>query len=107
MHENLDLLEDLNVNAYIISGDSPEQQLELYNSLKEWNGVSLPFVSDPELKLIDKFNMKNKDAAYRGYGMLDTDGEVVFNTVDDNWGAQLSETMAEINKEYQKLTGDN
>jgi alkyl hydroperoxide reductase subunit AhpC len=97
-------LEDLDVNAYIISGDTPEEQLELYNALEEEYGKSLPFISDPELELIEKFNMKNEDAAYRGYGMLDTDGKVVFNKVNDHWGEQLSQTMEEIKKEYEKLS---
>jgi alkyl hydroperoxide reductase subunit AhpC len=96
----------LDVNAYIISGDTPEEQLELYNALKEEYGESLPFISDPDLELIEKFEMKNGDAAYRGYGLLDTDGNVVFNKVNDHWGEQLTETMEEINNEYNKLTSE-
>ncbi|MRH44616.1 redoxin domain-containing protein [Aquibacillus halophilus] len=106
LHENLNVLDDFDANAYIVSGDSPEEQLVVYDALKERYGVSLPFISDPELELIDKFNMKNEDAAYRGYGMLDADGEVVFNKVDDNWGDQLSATIEEINKEYKQLTNN-
>lgn len=104
MHQNLDVLKDLDVNAYIISGDTPEQQLELYNALVDVYGESLPFVSDPELEVVDLFDMKNGDVAYRGYGMLDTDGKVVFHVINDNWGAQLSETMEKIKEEYKGLT---
>ncbi|MEH7238146.1 hypothetical protein [Bacillus sp. JJ1562] len=104
LHQNIDVLNDLDVNAYIISGDTPEQQLELYTALEELYGESLPFISDPELELVEMFDMKNGDVAYRGYGMLDTTGKVVFNKVNDNWGDQLSETMEVINKEYKKLT---
>ncbi len=104
MHENLDVLKELDVTTFIISGDTPEQQLELYTAIKDRYGESLPFVSDPEFKMIDTFNMINGDVAYRGYGMLDADGNVVFNKANDYWGDQLSETMEEIKKEYEKLT---
>ncbi|MEH7378897.1 hypothetical protein V7138_00225 [Bacillus sp. JJ1533] len=104
LHQNLDVLKELDVNAYIISGDTPDQQLELYTALEELYGESLPFVSDPDLEVVDLFNMKNGDVAYRGYGMLDTDGQVVFNKVNDHWGEQLDETMKVINKEYKELT---
>ncbi|RIW29582.1 hypothetical protein D3H55_18465 [Bacillus salacetis] len=106
LHENLEVLKDLDVNAYIISGDTPEEQSELYKALKEEYGKSLPFISDPELELIDKFGMKNEDVAYRGYGMLDSDGEVVFTKKNDHWGEQLAETMKEINDEYNKLSNE-
>ncbi|MEH7384867.1 hypothetical protein V7147_05530 [Bacillus sp. JJ1521] len=104
LHQNLDVLKDLDVNAYIISGDTPEQQLELYTALVDVYGESIPFVSDPELEVIDLFDMKNGDVAYRGYGMLDTEGHVVFHVINDNWGTQFPETMEKINKEYKELT---
>ena len=37
---------------YIISKDTPEQQRELYEALDEKYGKSLPFISDPDLKMI-------------------------------------------------------
>lgn len=104
MHENLDVIKDLDVNPYIISGDTPEEQLQLYSALIDKYGESIAFVSDPDLEVIDMFNMKNGDVAYRGYGLLDTDGTVVFNTVNDNWGEQITETMEKINKEYERIT---
>jgi alkyl hydroperoxide reductase subunit AhpC len=88
---------------YIVSGDTPEEQLLLYNALKERFGYSLPFVSDPDLELIDLFGMKNGDAAYRGYGLLDTDGTVVFHTVNDLWGEQFDKTVKEIKEEYKAI----
>lgn len=105
LHENLDVLEGLEVNAYIISGDTPEQQVQLYDALKEEYGESLPFVSDPKLEIVDRFNMKNGNTPYRGYGMLNTDGTVVFNVADDLWGEQLTKTMDKVNEEYEKLSG--
>jgi hypothetical protein len=47
--------------------------------------------------------MKNGDVAYRGYGMLDQDGKVVFKSVNDHWGEQIDKTVEEIKNEYNKL----
>jgi alkyl hydroperoxide reductase subunit AhpC len=103
LHENLDELKDLDVEMYIVSNDSPDEQLELYNQLNEVFGQSLPFVSDPELELIDFMGMKNGDVAYRGYGMIDKDGKIIFNTKNDHWGEQFEHTVEEIKKEYNNL----
>lgn len=91
------------MDMYIISKDTPELQLELYNAMKERFGYSLPFVSDPKLELIDQFGMKNDDVAYRGYGMLDQDGNIIFKTVNDHWGEEFDKTVKEIKEEYNKL----
>lgn len=96
----------MDVNTYIISGDTPEQQFELYNALKDKYGQSLPFISDPDLKVVELFDMRNGDVAYRGYGMLDRDGNVVFHKANDYWGEQLSDTMEIVQKEYKKLVTD-
>jgi alkyl hydroperoxide reductase subunit AhpC len=88
---------------YIVSGDTPDQQLQLYQALVDKFESSIPFVSDPELELIDLFGMKNGDMAYRGYGMLDKDGNVVFHTINDLWGEEFDETVKEIKKAYQSL----
>jgi alkyl hydroperoxide reductase subunit AhpC len=103
LHKNLDKLSGLDVGMYIISGDNPEQQLELYKALEVNYGQSLPFVSDPELKMIELFKMKNGDVANRGYGILDEDGNVVFNTINDNWGEQLDKTVKEIKEELENM----
>ena len=47
--------------------------------------------------------MKNGDVAYRGYGMIDKDGKVIFNTKNDHWGEQFEHTVEKIKKEYNKL----
>ena len=103
MHENLDKLEGLNVEKYIISKDLPEEQNQLYKELEATYGQSLPFISDPKLELIDVMDMKNGDTAYRGYALMDKDGKVIFNTINDHWGEQIDHTVEKINKEYKKI----
>lgn len=103
MHENLEKLDGIDAKMYIVSGDTPEQQQELYSLIVDQYGKSLPFISDPNLELIDLFEMKNGDSAYRGYGMMDASGNVLFHTINDHWGDQLEKTVKEIKKEYEKL----
>jgi alkyl hydroperoxide reductase subunit AhpC len=103
LHENIGKLEGMDVEMYVISKDLPEEQLQLYKELESIYGKSLPFVSDPDLELIDFMGMKNGDVAYRGYGMLDQDGKVVFKSVNDHWGEQIDRTVEEIKNEYNKL----
>lgn len=88
---------------YVISKDLPEEQLQLYNEIVKNYGHSLTFVSDPNLELIDYMGMKNGDAAYRGYGMIDQDGKVIFKTVNDHWGDQIDNTVDELKNEYNDL----
>ncbi len=88
---------------YILSNDTPEQQQELYTAIKEQLGNSLPFVSDPDLELASLFDMKNGDVAYRGYGLMDAEGNVIFHTINDHWGEELDKTLAEIKEEYEKI----
>lgn len=96
MHENLDMLADLDVDMYVISKDSPEEQLQLYNALNDEFGQSIPFISDPELELIDSMGMKNGDVAYRGYGVIDSDGYIVLTEKNDHWGEQIEDTVEDI-----------
>jgi alkyl hydroperoxide reductase subunit AhpC len=102
LHENLDQLKDLDIEMYIVSSDTPEQQLQLYNALVEKYGKSVPFISDTNLDIMDLFHMKNGDVAYRGYGLLSKNGDVVFHTRNDNWGEELEQTVKEIKEEYKK-----
>jgi alkyl hydroperoxide reductase subunit AhpC len=103
LHQNLEELGDMDVNMYIISNDLPEQQLELYNALEKEFGKSISFVSDPNLEIAELFEMKNGEVAYRGYGMLDTEGNVVFKTINDHWGEEFDKSKEEIIEEYNKL----
>ncbi|QHS24460.1 redoxin domain-containing protein [Virgibacillus sp. MSP4-1] len=108
LHQNLDKLEDLNLNVdtYIISKDTVEEQKILYDEIKRVFGKSLPILADPELKVIDQMGMKNGDIAYRGYGMMDSDGNVIFQTKNDHWGEQLNQTLNEIEEEYQNFMSE-
>lgn len=103
LHKNINKLDDLDVNVYIVSADTPEEQLVLHDALKKEFGTSISFISDPNLDLIESFNMKNGDEAFRGYGLLDNDGNVVFNTINDHWGEQFDKTEEKIREEYKKL----
>lgn len=103
LHDQLDSLKDIDANLYIISKDTPEQSKELYQALTDKFGQSLTVISDPELKMADVFDVKNGDSYQRGYGLLDTNGEVVFSTVNDHWGELWDESLQEIKKEYDKL----
>ena len=103
MHNRYEELDDLDLEVYIISSDTPEQQSELYKELEKMFGFSVPFISDPNLEMIDLLGMKNGDIAYRGYGILDQDGQVVFKTVNDHWGEQFDKTVDEIKEEYEAL----
>jgi alkyl hydroperoxide reductase subunit AhpC len=103
LHENIDKLEGMDVEMYVISKDLPEEQLQLYKELEKNYGHSLTFVSDPNLELIDLMGMRNDDVAYRGYGMIDQNGVVIFKTVNDHWGEQIESTVKEIKNEYKKL----
>lgn len=91
---------------YIISSDTPEQQSDLYDAIERNFGQSLPFISDPDLEMIDSFGMKNGDHAYRGYGLLDEKGNVLFHTIDDNWGEQFDKTVSKIKEEYEQYKKD-
>lgn len=102
-HQNMDKLEDLDANTYIVSNDQPEQSsLQLYQALEEKMGHSLPFISDPEMKLIERADMKNGDTAYRGYALMDTKGNIVFHKVNDHWGEEIDTTAEDIKKELSK-----
>ncbi len=88
---------------YIISSDTAEEQALLHEALIKEFGVSLPFISDPEMKLIDHMGMKNGDTSYRGYALLDENGNTVFKTVNDQYGEEIDQTIKEIKEEYLKL----
>lgn len=88
---------------YIVSKDTPDLQLQLYHAIEEKFGTSIPFISDPDFQLIEPMGMRNGDVAYRGYGMIDQEGEVVFKTVNDSWGEEIDKTIDEIKEEYQKI----
>ncbi|MDQ0268278.1 alkyl hydroperoxide reductase subunit AhpC [Cytobacillus purgationiresistens] len=91
------------MNMYIVSNDEPQYQKLLYDELTKQFGGSLPFISDPDSTLIDEVGMKNGDTTYRGYVILDPNGEVVLKKVNDHWGEELPETLADIKEAYEGL----
>jgi alkyl hydroperoxide reductase subunit AhpC len=103
LHKNLQVLDGMDMGMYVISKDKPEEQKLLHDELEKAFGKSLPFISDPELKLIDSVGMKNGDAAYRGYAIIAPDGQVVLKQVNDNWGLELDKTVEDIKAAYDKL----
>lgn len=103
MHQNLKELEELDIPMYIISGDTSDEQALLHEALIQEVGTSLPFISDPELELIDHMGMKNGDTSYRGYALMDEEGNVVFKTVNDHYGEEIDQTIKEIKEEYNQI----
>lgn len=99
----MEVLDDMDMITYVISKDLPEEQKQLYDALEKDIGKSLPFISDPELELIDDVGMKNGDVAYRGYAIIAPDGQVVLKQVNDNWGLELDKTVEDIKEAYEAL----
>lgn len=103
LHKNINKFDGMDIEMFVISSDSPEELLSLHNKLEETSGHSLSFISDPKLELIDKMGMKKDGVAYRGYGMIDKKGNIIFNTKNDHWGEQIEKTVEKIKEEYNKL----
>ncbi|MED4203644.1 redoxin domain-containing protein [Neobacillus mesonae] len=103
LHKNRNKLAGMNVEMFVISKDLPEELRTLHNKLEKTFGHSLSFISDPKLELIEKMGMKKNGVAYRGYGMMDKEGNIVFSTKNDHWGEQIEQTVEKIREEYNKL----
>jgi alkyl hydroperoxide reductase subunit AhpC len=103
LHNNLEVLDGVDMEMYVISKDQPEEQKLLHDELEKTFGQSLPFISDPELELIDRVGMKNGDVAYRGYAIIAPDGQVVLKQVNDYWGQELDKTVEDIKEAYDAL----
>ena len=88
---------------YAVSKDKPEELKLLHDELEKAFGKSIPFISDPELTLIDGVDMKNGDVAYRGYALIAPDGKVVLKQVNDNWGTELDKTVKDIKEAYSEF----
>jgi alkyl hydroperoxide reductase subunit AhpC len=101
LHNNLEVLDGMDMEVYVISKDQPEEQKLLYDQLEKDFGQSLPFISDPELELIDEVGMKNGDVSYRGYAIISSDGQVVLKQVNDYWGQELDKTVEDIKETYE------
>lgn len=96
-------LAGFDMDIYVISKDQPEEQKLLHDELERVYGKSLPFLSDPNLQLIDKLGMKNGETAYRGYAVLLTDGNVILKKVNDHWGEEFTKTLNDIEAAYKEI----
>jgi alkyl hydroperoxide reductase subunit AhpC len=99
----MDKLNGMDIEKFVISSDSPNELLSLHKQLEETFGHSLSFISDPKLELINQMGMKKNGVAYRGYGMIDKEGHIIFSTKDDHWGEQIEKTIEKIKEEYNKF----
>ncbi|MFC0271815.1 hypothetical protein ACFFIX_10145 [Metabacillus herbersteinensis] len=50
------------------------------------------------LELIVHIGLKNGDVAFRGYGIIDQEGKVVFKTANRHWVEQLDKTVKRLRK---------
>ncbi len=103
MHENLDKLDKFDADVYAISHDSPSELKQLTDALDERYDKRVDFLSDPDFKLIEATDMRNGETAFRGFGLIDKNGEFIFHEIDDHWGEQFDETMNRLEKEYEKV----
>jgi alkyl hydroperoxide reductase subunit AhpC len=103
LHENIEQFNELGIKMYIVSGDQSAQQKELYEALESRYDNVLPFISDPDLVLIEKMGMKNNDIAYRGYALLDQEGNLVLSKKNDHWGEQIDQTYEDVVEELENL----
>ncbi|MEQ6388483.1 redoxin domain-containing protein [Bacillaceae bacterium S4-13-58] len=107
LQNNLDRFEDLDVDLYAISKDKPDELLYLKEAIEEQypreDDLSITFLSDPDFDLIGHMDMRNGDVAYRGYGLLDKNGALVFKEVNDHWGEEMDQTEEKIREEYEKI----
>ncbi|OZM58242.1 hypothetical protein CIB95_01325 [Lottiidibacillus patelloidae] len=101
LHENLDLFEDINVKVATASSEDVTNTKKIYSDFAAYFSNVIPFLSDPEFKLIDYMDMKHGDVAYRGYGILDEDGNLVYSKIDDYWGDNIEETVQEIKEKLK------
>jgi alkyl hydroperoxide reductase subunit AhpC len=92
-------LKEMDVNIYAVSSDTVENLAALHAELQS----PIPYLSDPEFKLIEHLDMRNESVAYRGYALIDKKGEVVFTQINDHWGEQFSQTAEQIQNEYQDM----
>lgn len=104
MHENMEKFDRFDLEIYIMSSDQPEELKLLYDELVRIYGKSLPFISDPELRLIGELGMRNGDVAYRGYAILNNDGSVLLKRVNDLWGDELEKTIKDIEDAYKEIS---
>ncbi|GAB7389335.1 hypothetical protein BSNK01_31730 [Bacillaceae bacterium] len=97
------VLDQFDVDVYAISSDEPAELQKLKEELDKRFDRTITLLSDPRFQLIEKMDMRNGDVAYRGFGMLDADGNVVFTHVNDHWGEQFAKSLEIIKKGYEEV----
>jgi alkyl hydroperoxide reductase subunit AhpC len=105
LHENIDLISDLDVNIVAVSVENVKNTKILHDKFVEVFPAEvkiIPFLSDPDFKLIEPMNMRHDDVAYRGYGIIGTDGQVIYSKVDDYWGDNIEVTFDTIRQQLNK-----
>ena len=107
MHQNLEKFDQFDVHLYAISKDRPNELKVLSDALKKEfprnDDREITFISDPNFELIEYMDMRNEEVAYRGYGILNTNGEKVFAEINNYWGEELDQTIERIKEEYNKM----
>lgn len=84
------------MKIYIMSSEQPGNLSILHDQFDKEYGRSLTFISDPQLELISNIDMQNGTVAYRGYAVIDSEGNVVLKKVDDYWGENLTNVIKDI-----------
>lgn len=107
LNNHLEQLDTLDAEVYAISKDHPNELKQLSEAIKEKyprdDQKEIRFLSDPEFELIESMKMRDGDTAYRGYGLLDQNGETVFVQIDDHWGENWEKTVSRITEEMKKV----
>ena len=93
------------MDIYVISKDQPEQQKVLHDDLEKVFDRSIPFLSDPERVSSngdDQDKNNEEDVAYRGYVIIDQDGNVILKKKNDYWGQELDQTVKDVKEAIKK-----
>jgi len=81
-----------NTEILAISTDPPEDSAKIATKL----GLSYPILSDPDLKAIDAFGVRHKegmmgkDIARPAVFILNTQGQVAWSDLTDNWRVRVT-----------------
>ncbi len=92
LQQELDRFEDVDADIYGISVDSPGHHEEF----KEAAGITYSFLSDPNQEVIEIVEMSDGDISYRGFSILDENGEKIYSHVNDLFGEQIDDTEERI-----------
>jgi len=91
LQSRLDEFSRLDAEVLGISVDPPERSLEI----AEANGLEFRLLSDPDLRVIDRFGLRHPDGGLDGdiarpaVFILDREGRVVWREFTDNWRVRV------------------